>query len=90
VDLISKVISLLPDHGVWALVVIQGVVIWQLAKYIQRMQTKHQDTVKQLLLDYNKEQREETRQLVAAMLSTEKALQSMHDIIQVVVVPRRE
>lgn len=74
-------LDLLANHGPWAIVAVLAVVIWRLAVYIQVMQDRHQDTIKQLLLDHNKEQKEETRQLVTAMTLTEKSLQSMNDAL---------
>lgn len=76
--------TLLVNHGPWAIAAIETVVIWRLAVYIQVMHNRHQDTVKQLLLDHNKEQREETRQLVTAMTLTEKSLQSMNETLSAV------
>jgi len=71
-------LDLFRQHGAWAFVVLAGIVIWRMAVYIQTMQAKHQDTIKELLLDRNKEQKEETKQLVSAMMSTERALQAIN------------
>lgn len=81
---VESLTELLVNHGPWAIVAIETVVIWRMALYIQAMQTRHQATVKQLLLDHNKEQREETKQLVTAMTLTEKSLQSMNDTLSTI------
>lgn len=78
---IETFLKLLADHGPWAIVAVLAVVIWRLAVYIQVMQERHHDTIKTLLLDHNKDQKDETRQLVTAMTLTEKSLQSMNDTL---------
>jgi hypothetical protein len=85
---ITTFVSLIITHGAWSIVVIEAIVIWRLAVYIDRMQARHADTVKQLLLDHNKAQKEETKQLVSAMLSTESAIRAMHDTIHAALVRR--
>jgi hypothetical protein len=81
VEALGTFLQLFADHGPWAIVAVEAVVIWRLAVYIQVIQNRHQDTIKQLLLDHNKEQKDETRQLVTAMTLTEKSLQSMNDTL---------
>ena len=81
VEILAGFFDLFKEHGPWAFVGVLGVVIWRMAVFIQRIQAEHQDTVKKLLLDHNKEQKEETKQLVGAMMSTEKALQAINDTL---------
>jgi low affinity Fe/Cu permease len=81
-ELLEGLASLLKSYGPWALVAILGVVVWRMAVYIQLIQTRHQDTVQKLLLDHNKEQKEETKQLVTVMTLTEKSLHAMNDTLR--------
>lgn len=81
VDALSGFFTIFKEHGPWAFVAILGVVIWRMAIYIQAIHAKHQDTVRKLLLDHNQQQREETKQLVGAMTSTEKALESINQTL---------
>lgn len=53
--------------------------------YIQTLQVQHQNTVKNLLLDHNKEQREETKQIVTVMTMTEQSLRSMNETLNALV-----
>lgn len=80
-EALASAAALLETYGPWGIVVVEGVVIWRLAVHIQVMQDRHQDTVKKLLLDHNKEQKEETKQLVTVMTLTEKSLQAMNDTL---------
>lgn len=82
-EALASAAALLETYGPWAIVVIEGVVIWRLAVHVQLIQDRHQDTVRKLLLDHNKEQKAETKQLVTAMTLTEKSLQAMNDTLNV-------
>lgn len=77
VEAIEGLARFLKHYGAWGFVALEAVVIWRLGHYIKTIHTRHQETVKQLLLDHNREQKEETHQLVSAMLSTDRALQSI-------------
>lgn len=88
-ETIAEFVGLIRTHGPWALVAVAGVVVWRMAVYIQMIQTRHLDTVQKLLLDHNKEQKEETKQLVTVMTLTEKSLHAMNDTLKALV-QRRE
>lgn len=85
ITLLTTIAEFLKTYGAWGVVVIQGFVIWRLAVHIQRLQTQHHDTVRNLLLDHNKTQRGETERLVDAMVSTRQALTYMHDSVKALV-----
>jgi low affinity Fe/Cu permease len=89
VETISELAILMKTHGAWALVAVAGVVIWRMAVYIQVIQQRHQDTIQKLLLDHNKEQKEETKQIVTVMTMTEKSLHAMNDTLNALM-QRRE
>ena len=80
-ETVTDIAVLLGRHGPWAFVAALSVVVWRMAVYIQMIQTRHQDTIQKLLLDHNKEQKEETKQLVTVMTLTEKSLQAMNDTL---------
>jgi len=75
-------VRLLRDYGPWGLVVVLGFVVWRMAIYIQTIHSQHHDTVKNLLQDHNKEQKEETKQLVEAMMATSQSLHNMNEMLQ--------
>lgn len=88
-SILTFIVDFIKQHGAWGLLAITLFVIQRMAIYIENMQRKHQDTVKQLLLDHNKQQKAETKELVGAMLSTEKALQAVNQTLNVIA-SRRE
>lgn len=67
------------------MVAVAGFVIWRMSVYIQTLQVQHQNTVQKLLLDHNKEQKEETKQIVTVMTMTEQSLRSMNDTLKALV-----
>lgn len=80
-DTLTGLVEFLVQNGPWAIVVIQGVVVFRLAVYIERMHTRHHDTVTKLLLDHNRNQKDETKQLVGVMTLTESSLKAMNDTL---------
>lgn len=73
----------------WALVLVLSAVVWKLILYVQKVQTLHHETVKQLLQDHNRAQKEETRELVEAMMATSQSLQNMSEMLQLLITRAR-
>lgn len=70
---IVQAAELIEKYGPWALVAILGFVVWKMAVHIQEQNVKHKAEVVALL----REQKEDTRELTEALLTTKQALENM-------------
>ena len=70
---LDQIIKTLETHGPWALVVIAGLVIWRMATHITNLNQRHRAELVALL----REQKEDTRELTEALVSTKQALENM-------------